>query len=198
MVGQEKNTRVMVDIDDVLSQMEKRLKEEIKRGLKIKRYKEPQGTLRRSDDEKIREEAANRIKDPNFFLSVRPHKDALKGIVLLHEYGYKIYIVTARIEDTIATTMSWLETEGFAPYIEKLHQRPNSGKPIRFKVEKTIELGVATAFEDDPAIAQLLVKSGIPVRLIRRPWNHHLTSSGLLIPHSSFYNAAKAFCLDKL
>lgn len=187
---------LMIDLDDTLNRMQQAILAFINSASPIKvRFSEWNSTAREGGKPEVEGLLREFLQRPDLVIKTPPFKKALAGVQLLHQQGFHLHIVSARKEPLHQTTQDWLEKHGFSPLITAVHHRPTDLFGPKFKLEVAKKINAQAAFDDTKDIAQILAADGIPVYLIRRPWNKELSPSDLIIPRRSFYQAVRTFLL---
>jgi hypothetical protein len=185
---------LLVDLDDTLHAMQREVLRHIARrtGDKLNYWSMDSETIehQRSRDNAIVQDFLGR---PDLVMKGRPYARSLEGVRLLHEAGYHLHIVSSRQEPLHQATEDWLASYGFRDYIHQIHRRYSTMRGRDFKTQVAAEIGAVAAFDDTPTVVEELVKHGVLVYLIRRPWNRQIVPGPSIQPFPSFYRAAVAF-----
>lgn len=185
---------VLIDVDDTINAMQVAMLRYVnEHSTRAYTYWQLTSNERESNNQDLDNLAQQYLSKPSLVVQSKPFPLALAGVRLLYEHGYQLHIVSSRKEPLHEATLSWLEKHGFSQYLTAVHHRPSSLPGHEFKVRISQRLHALSAFDDTKSVAEALAKIGIPVYLIRRPWNRELLRSVLIRPYPSFYQAAQAF-----
>lgn len=185
---------VLIDVDNTINKLQAHLFKYVNRkSTQHYLYRQFTSTEMESTDMPFDKLAEEYFGSPELVIQSRPFPKALEGTKLLHENGFELHIASARQESLYPTTLAWLEKHGFLSYITEVHPRTSHISGADFKMGVAKKINAVTAFDDEKLLAEALASIGIPVYLIRRPWNVELKSSDLIRPHSSFYRATLSF-----
>jgi len=167
-----KTKRVLVDVDDTLSETQHVLIREV---AKLTGQHFPFDEMTREHREKEIEGwgAAVRevLKDPEAMLTCQPSHLALEGLKLLRAEGAEPHIVSSRQEPLHQATAMWLDMHGFAKYVARIHPRLNGEGGNEFKVRIAQEQQFVAAFDDTYEVVQSLAEVVPTVYMIDKPWN---------------------------
>ena len=185
---------VLIDVDNTINKLQAHLFKYVnRRSIQTYLYRQFTSAQMESTDTPFDKLAEEYFGFPELVIQSRPFPKALEGTKLLHENGFELHIASARHESLYPTTLAWLEKHGFLSYVTDVHRRTPHISGTDFKRGVAKKINAATAFDDEKLLADALASIGIPVYLIRRPWNIELKRSDLIRPHSSFYRAALSF-----
>ncbi len=115
--------------------------------------------------------------DPLFLSSVKPMKDAVKGIEKLTSQQIEIVVITSRSSSTKKATQEWIKTH-FKSQIKTIvhHQGKHFTSTIK-KAETCQQLGVSLLIEDNPIFIEEARALKLKTIIFNQPWNKHLSES---------------------
>lgn len=185
---------VLIDVDNTINKLQVHLMKYVnRRSAQTYLYREFTSTQMESTDAPFDKLAEEYFRSPEVVIKSRPFPKALEGAKLLHENGFELHIASARKQSLYPTTIAWLEKHGFYSYVTEIHLKTSHISGADFKTGVAKEINAVTAFDDEKLLAEALASIGIPVYLIRRPWNVELKKNYLIRPYSSFYRATLSF-----
>jgi len=124
---------------------------------------------------------------------------ALQGFSQFRSLGFRIILVTARLEAQRSITVTWLEANGFF-YDELIMERPKH--EVLDELVHTYEPEIVVVCEDSPK-SLVLAEKGAKVFLFEQPWNMACIGDVVrvqgwydLLARMTFYNVENA--LDML
>lgn len=164
--------RVLVDVDDTLSDTQLVLIREVGRmtGQTFK-FDEMTRAHREKEIDGWGEGVRQVLNDPEVMLTCQPSHLALEGLSLLHAGGFEPHIVSSRQEPLHEATATWLDQHGFAKYVSAIHPRLNGESGNSFKVRIAREQQFRAAFDDTFEVVVALAEVVPVVYVIDKPWN---------------------------
>lgn len=188
------NRAVLVDVDNTINNLQVDLLRYVNRSLPHPySYRGFTSADMESTSTLFDQFAAEFFNSPELVIKSRPFPGALNAIKLLDEKGFDVHIASGRHGTLYQATIQWLERHGFSPYLTSVHPRPPGESVEEFKIGVAKKIDAVVAFDDTRSVAEALSFYGIPVNLIRRPWNKEVKKSDLIRPYPSFYRAVLAF-----
>lgn len=166
------NNRVLVDVDDTLSDTQLVLIREVEQITgKHFAFDEMTRAHREKEIDGWGKAVREVLKNPAAMLTCQPSHLALEGLSLLHAGGFEPHIVSSRQEPLHETTAAWLDQHGFATYVAAVHPRLNGEGGNEFKVRIAREQNFRAAFDDTFEVAVALAAVVPTVYMIDKPWN---------------------------
>ena len=127
----------------------------------------------------------------NTLLTIPLISGVLQALQVLNK-SCDLYIVSSRINNWHAPTMTWLHSTRVMPFIKKVYLREVSESSVAFKKRVTAELKADVLFEDSLDIIRSL--ENIQTRfLIDQPWNQDNISTDKYTRAHSFAEAVATF-----
>lgn len=188
--------RVLVDLDDTLSDTQVVLIREVARltGHTFK-FDEMTRAHREKEIEPWGGGVREVLKNPDVMLTCQPSHLALEGLSLLRAGGFETHIVSSRQEPLHEATAAWLDQHGFAKYVSAIHPRLNGEGGNSFKVRIAREQEFLAAFDDTFEVVVALADVVPTVYMIDKPWNrgHDEELPSNVKRVESFYDGVEEF-----
>lgn len=164
--------RVLVDVDDTISETQHVLIREVNRRLGTNfTFKEMTRAHREKEIPAWGEGVREVLSDPDTMLTCQPSCGALEALKSLCKAGFEAHIVSSRQEPLHDATAAWLKLHGFADHVSHIHPRSGSEGGTDFKVRIAREQNFVAAFDDTFEVAVALADVVPLVHLIDKPWN---------------------------
>lgn len=185
---------VLVDLDNTVNNLQVDLLKYVNKRLPTKQsYRNFTSTEMESTTSLLDQFAIEFFNSPDLLIRSRPFVGALDAMKLLRENNYNIHVASGRQATLYQTTVDWLERNGFLAHVSSVNLRSDGKSAEEFKLATAKKLCVIAVFEDTKSVAEILATEGLPVYLIRRPWNKEVKRSDLIHPAPSFRRAVSEF-----